>query len=117
MRVTENSSHHMEHEGKSFYFCSTKCLGRFRDDPEKYLDPTKSEEHTTPHETATTYTCPMHPEILKDHPGTCPKCGMAREPLMPRLDEDKDPELKELSRRLGCKRRCTVILTLHDMVC
>src|SRR5690625_1290413 len=48
MRVTEDSPHHTEHEGKSFYFCSTKCLGRFRDDPEKYLNPSKSEEHTTP---------------------------------------------------------------------
>ncbi|WP_081909844.1 heavy metal translocating P-type ATPase [Pseudidiomarina atlantica] len=115
MRVTENSSHHMEHEGKSFYFCSTKCLGRFRDDPEKYLDPTKSEEHTTPHEPGTTYTCPMHPEILQDHPGTCPKCGMALEPLMPSLDDDNNPELKDFSRRFWWTLPFTVIVTILAM--
>src|SRR5690625_5086230 len=36
MRVTEDSTHHMEHRGKPYYFCSTKCLGKFRGDPDKY---------------------------------------------------------------------------------
>ncbi|GMU43358.1 MAG: copper-translocating P-type ATPase [Lysobacterales bacterium] len=47
----------------------------------------------------TRHTCPMHPEIEQDGPGTCPKCGMALEPLMPSLDEDENPELRDFSRR------------------
>src|SRR4051812_31031853 len=45
------------------------------------------------------YTCPMHPEIRQDHPGNCPKCGMALEPEMPSLDESENPELVDFRRR------------------
>ncbi len=37
---------------------------------------------------AATYTCPMHPEIIQDHPGSCPKCGMALEPIAADTQED-----------------------------
>ena len=47
----------------------------------------------------TIYTCPMHPQIRQDHPGTCPICGMALEPEMPRLEEDDNPELRDFSHR------------------
>jgi len=47
----------------------------------------------------TVYTCPMHPEIRRDHPGNCPKCGMTLEPLLPSLDEDESPELVDFRRR------------------
>jgi Cu+-exporting ATPase len=48
----------------------------------------------------TVYTCPMHPEIRQDHPGNCPKCGMALEPLLPEVDAaDENPELADFSRR------------------
>ena len=47
----------------------------------------------------TIYTCPMHPEIRQDHPGNCPKCGMALEPEMPQLDDEDHSELKEFRRR------------------
>jgi len=115
MRVTEDSTHHMEHRGKPYYFCSTKCLGKFRGDPDKYLNPARSEELAVPHEPGTTYTCPMHPEILQDHPGTCPKCGMALEPLMPSLDDDDNPELKDFSRRFWWTLPFTVIVTVLAM--
>ena len=46
-----------------------------------------------------TYTCPMHPEIRQDHPGNCPKCGMALEPELPSLEEDENPELRDFQRR------------------
>src|SRR5690606_15077455 len=52
-------------------------------------------EHAAP---GTIYTCPMHPEIRQDHPGSCPKCGMGLEPLMPSLEDD-NPELKDFTRR------------------
>ncbi len=47
----------------------------------------------------TQYTCPMHPQIVRDAPGTCPICGMALEPLMPSLEEDENPELRDFARR------------------
>jgi P-type Cu+ transporter len=45
------------------------------------------------------YTCPMHPEIVRDAPGSCPICGMALEPVMPSADGEDAPELRDFSRR------------------
>jgi hypothetical protein len=45
------------------------------------------------------YTCPMHPEIVRDGPGSCPICGMALEPLTVSLDQEENPELKDMTRR------------------
>ncbi len=47
----------------------------------------------------TIWTCPMHPQIRQDHPGSCPICGMALEPLEPSLEEGPNPELIDMSRR------------------
>ena len=46
------------------------------------------------------YTCPMHPEVRRDHPGACPICGMALEPLQPAAVEGESPELGDMRRRL-----------------
>src|SRR5699024_4030144 len=62
----------------------------------------------------TIYTCPMHPEIRQDHPGSCPKCGMALEPLMPTLEDD-NPELKDFSRRFWWTLPFTVVVTVLAM--
>ncbi|HEX7983510.1 MAG TPA: copper-translocating P-type ATPase [Duganella sp.] len=45
------------------------------------------------------YTCPMHPQIRRPAPGSCPICGMALEPVMPTLDEEDNPELVDFRRR------------------
>ena len=60
------------------------------------------------------YTCPMHPEIRQDHPGNCPKCGMALEPLMPSLEDD-NPELKDFTRRFWWTLPFTVVVTVLAM--
>src|SRR5690606_1599190 len=52
-----------------------------------------------PQPPGTIFTCPMHPEVRQDHPGTCPKCGMALEPEMPSLEEEDNPELTDFRRR------------------
>jgi Cu+-exporting ATPase len=61
------------------------------------------------------YTCPMHPEVRQDHPGACPKCGMALEPEMPILDEGENPELVDFRRRFIWTLPLTVIVTVLAM--
>lgn len=115
MTVTEQSPHRANHQGESFYFCSTKCLDKFEDDPERYLKPKKVDEAAAPPSVASTiYTCPMHPEIRRDQPGSCPICGMALEPLMPSLEDD-NPELKDFTRRFWWTLPFTVVVTVLAM--
>jgi len=98
MTVTAQSGHMLTHEDRTFYFCSAKCQGKFAANPLQYLAPEPPAE--TPSAVAgSIYTCPMHPEILQDHPGNCPKCGMTLEPLLPDLDDDDNPELRDFQRR------------------
>ena len=54
----------------------------------------------------TEYTCPMHPEIVRDEPGSCPICGMALEPRAVNLTEEENPELKDMTRVFGSARVC-----------
>jgi Cu+-exporting ATPase len=63
----------------------------------------------------TLYTCPMHPEIRQDHPGHCNKCGMSLEPLMPSMEDDENPELKDFSRRFWWTLPLTVVVTVLAM--
>jgi Cu+-exporting ATPase len=67
------------HEGKTYYFCSTHCVGKFRADPARFVMPPAPALAPAP--AGTIYTCPMHPEVRQDHPGACPKCGMGLEPI------------------------------------
>jgi Cu+-exporting ATPase len=62
----------------------------------------------------TIYTCPMHPEIRQDHPGSCPKCGMTLEPVVPSLEED-NPELADFRRRFWWTLPLTIAITLLAM--
>ena len=66
----------------SYYFCCDSCRTKFARDPERYLDPARRDEQEPAIEGAT-YTCPMHPEVSQDHPGTCPICHMQLEPIPP----------------------------------
>jgi Cu+-exporting ATPase len=63
----------------------------------------------------TVYTCPMHPEIRQDHPGHCPKCGMALEPVLPALEDDENPELVDFQRRFWWTLPLTAIVTVLAM--
>jgi len=98
MKVDTRTSTLKHHLGETeYYFCSARCLDKFKTDPDKYLNPDSAE----PTEVAagTIWTCPMHPEIRRDAPGQCPICGMALEPLEPTLDEGPNPELIDMTRR------------------
>jgi Cu+-exporting ATPase len=88
------------HDGHSYFFCSRGCLEKFRADPTRYVggppDHPPMESMAGPE--AVTYTCPMHPEIVRDAPGFCPICGMVLEPVTATGD-DVNPELADMSRR------------------
>ena len=107
------------YEGQSYYFCSTKCLKKFEANPAAFVSPigskilmagpgaeivrepasgeppSPSADNEAPGDVV--YTCPMHPQIKQDHPGTCPLCGMALEPRTPRFEENA--ELLDMTRR------------------
>ncbi len=81
-----------DYRGQTYYFCSKSCLAKFQNDPELFL--TKSampmiaqqvsiqREKAPPKADAQNiYTCPMHPEVRESKAGSCPKCGMALEPV------------------------------------
>src|SRR5262245_5559546 len=83
MTVDPASAHaSLPHDGKTYHFCSTSCLHKFQADPAKYVDRGKLSAPPTAHTpSGTIYTCPMHPQVRQDHPGTCPICGMSLEPV------------------------------------
>lgn len=111
--------------GKAYYFCSTRCVAKFKADPAAFIKP-QAEEKTAdeiddkacpschppshapahaspksaPADAAAIYTCPMHPEVRQVGAGSCPKCGMALEPLLASADEGPSEELVDLTRRL-----------------
>jgi P-type Cu+ transporter len=100
--------------GRTIYFCSEHCKSKFDADPAAYVGQAKPEAPAAP-PAATEWTCPMHPEIVRDRPGSCPFCGMALEPRTIRIDDD-NPELREMSRRFWISAALTVPLVLFAML-
>ena len=104
----------VEHEGQTFHFCSSRCKEKFLANPAQYLATeahthTHTHTHVVPHAPPPAspsaakpgqWTCPMHPEILRDGPGDCPICGMSLEPVAATGAEDEGHELRDMSRRL-----------------
>ncbi len=79
--VEEKAAAVLEHAGQRYYFCGVGCAAKFKADPQQYLE-TKPEASSKPAlKEGSDYTCPMDPEIRQKGPGTCPKCGMALEPV------------------------------------
>ena len=96
MTVAPDAEHRAKHDGQEYRFCSAHCRHKFVADPQRYLKPSEEQPAAVP---GTQYTCPMHPEIVRDEPGSCPLCGMALEPMMPSLEEAENPELTDFRRR------------------
>jgi Cu+-exporting ATPase len=116
MTVKPDSPYRAIHAGHEFRFCSAKCQGKFETDPGRYLAPETSQASMEPAPVpGTEYTCPMHPEIRQIGPGTCPKCGMTLEPVMPGLEDDDNPELADFRRRFWWTLPLTVIVTAIAM--
>jgi Cu+-exporting ATPase len=90
------SKHRFDHHGETFHFCSAGCRTKFAANPESYLGEVKPKADV---QEGTIYTCPMHPEIRKTGPGSCPICGMALEAEVASLDAPPNPELADMTRR------------------
>ncbi len=106
----------VEFDGQTYFFCSQHCVKKFRDNPGRYLSPPAQGLTQLGREpiaaqlpmAAREYTCPMHPEIVRDRPGSCPICGMALEPRAITATEEENPELTDMTRRFWV----SVFLTL-----
>jgi Cu+-exporting ATPase len=115
MTVKPDTPHRSAHDGVEALFCSAGCKAKFDSDPGKYASPASSdaEAKAARHEhgaaaardpraavpEGTKWTCPMHPQIVRDGPGACPICGMALEPMVPVANAGPNPELAEMQRR------------------
>ena len=117
MDVTNQSHHSAEHEGHHFYFCSAKCRTKFVEAPGKYVPGSEAPASPEPEaaQPGTIYTCPMHPEVQQDHPGSCPKCGMSLEPMLPTLDEGENAELVDFRHRFWWTLPLTIVVTVLAM--
>ncbi len=117
MSVTASSPHHVDYQGKTYYFCAASCLAKFSKDPEIYLDPAKRPAPKAAAKDAI-FTCPMHPEVEQVGPGTCPKCGMALEPKEASAEEDTS-ELDDMTRRFTFSVVLSLpllVMTMADML-
>ncbi|MBI4988663.1 MAG: heavy metal translocating P-type ATPase [Rhodocyclales bacterium] len=113
MTVRPDSPHQTVHAGRTIRFCSAKCLAKFEAEPQRYLAPAPAPAEAA--QSGAEYTCPMHPEVRQIGPGTCPKCGMTLEPVLPELEEGENPELADFRRRFRWSLPLTVLVTLIAM--
>jgi Cu+-exporting ATPase len=116
--------HVVDHDGTRHFFCSSHCATNFRQNPQEYL--TKQQDvyphhhhhhhhhHARPEApqvaqpAGTKYTCPMHPEVVRDEPGNCPICGMALEPMTVTAETGTSPELRDMTRRFWVGAALTI---------
>jgi Cu+-exporting ATPase len=113
-----------QHEGRIYYFCGIRCLERFKADPTRFVpaDPSAPAQPSPPSpapSAAREWTCPMHPQIVRDAPGSCPICGMALEPRTTTAVEEVNPELVDMTRRFWVGVVLTaplVLLAMSEMI-
>jgi len=132
----EKAAGKVERSGKTYYFCSKGCAERFSREPEKFLaargegsmqhDPALPEHGTMQNsapagprgtdEKKLRYTCPMHPEIIRNGPGSCPICGMALEPMDVFSEVEADPEYESMRRRFWVSAALSLPVLLLSML-
>ena len=119
MTAKPDTPHRTRHQGAEVLFCSAGCKTKFQGDPARYADAPQKRHHSHRHAAHVApppqdhapmktevalkgdgqWTCPMHPEIVRDGPGSCPICGMALEPMTPAAAAGPNPELAGMTRR------------------
>jgi Cu+-exporting ATPase len=121
MDVPVDAPLRMEYRGTTYVFCAQHCLDRFARDPAAFVGSPKpiSSERAMATSAPAEWTCPMHPEIVRDGAGACPICGMALEPRTATEEAAPNPELAEMSRRFWTASALTaplVLLAMGDLV-
>ncbi|MDK2747573.1 MAG: heavy metal translocating P-type ATPase [Brevundimonas sp.] len=91
------TAHRAAHDDKDYFFCSAGCRTKFIADPDRYLGEARQPAPVIP---GAIYTCPMHPEVRQEGPGSCPICGMALEPETVTAEAPVNHELIDFTRRL-----------------
>jgi len=114
--AVKHGGRHAEFKGQTFHFCSEKCQTKFKADPWFHASGRAAgQKKAAPANVQ--YTCPMHPEIVRDAPGACPICGMALEPMLP--SDEPSEELTDFTRRMWISAAAAVplvILTMGELV-
>jgi len=99
------AAHRAAHEGRDYFFCSAGCRTKFVAEPDRYLGEKPQPAPVVP---GAIYTCPMHPEVRQEGPGSCPICGMALEPETVTAEAPVNHELIDFTRRFWV----SLVLTL-----
>ncbi len=127
MQVDSARAPSYAHDGRTYYFCCAGCRDKFAADPRRYLVGEQSAApRAAPAQPAasaprvasaarTQWTCPMHPEVVREEPGGCPLCGMALEPLSVTAAEQENPELVQMTRRFWISLVLTLPLAVLAM--
>ncbi|HEX6099832.1 MAG TPA: heavy metal translocating P-type ATPase [Thermoanaerobaculia bacterium] len=110
----EDAAGSSEHGGQTWFFCNPGCKAKFDANPAAYGGGERPQPKPAP-AGAAEWTCPMHPEVVRDGPGSCPLCGMALEPRTVTLDEE-NPELEDMTRRFRVSTALTVPLVTFAML-
>jgi Cu+-exporting ATPase len=103
------------HEGRDYFFCCEHCAAKFAANPARYLGGGAARGAPAPPVEGVEYTCPMHPEVRRIGPGSCPKCGMALEPRGVAAGDAENLELVDMRRRLWVSIVFTVPLFVLAM--
>ncbi|MEZ4815285.1 MAG: heavy metal translocating P-type ATPase [Bdellovibrionota bacterium] len=117
MKVSSDSQLKYIYKESAYYFCSAKCLEKFKAEPQKYLEK-KEAKATDSVSNDKMYTCPMHPEVRQIGPGSCPKCGMALEPVVADGTEENH-ELIDMTKRFWVATALALpvfILAMSEMI-
>lgn len=122
MQVDPATALTFEHEGVLYHFCSAHCRDRFQDEPAAYTtsatgptEPATMSSYGEGGAQASEWTCPMHPEIRRPGPGSCPICGMALEPVTVTADTGPSPELADMTRRFWIATALTIPIVILEM--
>jgi Cu2+-exporting ATPase len=119
MKTASDMAKSVSHEDCIYYFCSQKCLDKFRKNPQQYLQPKGTTSGSTSRAMNNVlYTCPMHPEMEQNGPGTCPLCGMALAP-MDATEQADNSELEDMTRRFWISLGLSLplfLLVMSDMI-